>query len=298
MATTKSGTDMVKELTEGWQSNDIAEKYSRAETATRPYADIILQKASLVSKVSADDAHINAFDLGCGTGAVVAAIYEAVPREKWANVKVLGGDISESMLAYLRARGEKNGWPGISTAIVDGANIQLEKNQFTHVFANAIIFFLPDTVLKTCFELLRPGGFVGVTTWAALPWWAFVERAVANMSEPATLPSFDEVRGRMQRGNPWHESGFVKEQLEAVGFRDVEVVQKKNRTLCGTPEQWLETMTMPLNMIAMYWEEGKREQIVKDVKAEMRKIVVEEAGGEDGQMYMDMEGIVGVGWKN
>lgn len=40
---------------------------------------------------------------------------------------------------------------------------------FTHVFSTFAIFALPD-VLPALFYITRPGGFVGVSTWASLPW--------------------------------------------------------------------------------------------------------------------------------
>ena len=54
---------------------------------------------------------------------------------------------------------------------------------------------------------------------------------------------------------------------------------------------------MPLNMIAGYWEEKRREEWLKGVQEECRKEAVELAGGEDGIVYMEFEGIVGTGRK-
>jgi hypothetical protein len=51
-------------------------------------------------------------------------LYDAVPKEKWDELKILGGDVSNSMLAYLKGRGEKEGWKGLETRIVDG-NVRL-----------------------------------------------------------------------------------------------------------------------------------------------------------------------------
>jgi ubiquinone/menaquinone biosynthesis C-methylase UbiE len=288
---------MQKKGVEGWQDPAIAESYARAEVATRPYAEIIIDKSCVVSNINQHNAAINALDIGCGTGAVIAALYDKVAKENWANVKVLGGDISQAMLTYLDKRGEKNGWTGLTTQIVDGGDIQLEHNQFTHIFANAIIFFLPDGTLQKLFELLQPGGFVGVTTWASFSWFAYLERTIATMADPPPCPPLADVRNGFQRGNPWHEPPFVKQQLEKAGFQNVDVVTDKHCVPCGTPEQFCENMMMPIKMISAQWEESKREDIVKRLMVEFRKVMVEVAGGEDKQCYMDMDGIVGVGWK-
>ena len=106
-----------KAVQSGWQDDAIAEKYARAEGATKPYADMMVEKAQLAD-INSD---ISVLDLGCGTGAAAAAVYDGVPKEKWSNIKLLGGDISDPMLKYLSERGRKAGWTGLETQIVDGA---------------------------------------------------------------------------------------------------------------------------------------------------------------------------------
>ncbi|KAJ4351989.1 uncharacterized protein N0V89_007335 [Didymosphaeria variabile] len=298
MSTTQQANDMQKNVREGWQDPSIAERYARAEAATRPYANIIIDKASLASNITDHNCTVNALDFGCGTGVVTAALYDIVPKEKWSNVKVLGGDISPHMLDYLRGRGEKNGWTGLTTQIVDGADIQLNNNQFTHIFANAIIFFLPLGALEKLFDLLQPGGFIGLTTWASFGWYSYVERAVNNMSNPPFLPTFSEIRDSLQKGNAWHEPAFVKQQLEETGLQDVELVVEKRNVECGTPAQFCESMMMPMTIVSGHWKESNRQETLKEVMSELKKVMIEEAGGEEGMCYMQMEGIVGVGWKS
>lgn len=276
----------------GWQAEGIAAKYARAETATRPYAEIFLSKANLTDP----NREINAFDMGCGTGAVIAALYDTVPKEQWPNVKVLAGDVSEDMLSFVRNRGTENGWPGLTTQIVNGAD-GLEPNQFTHVFANAIVFFLPTTTLKKTYDLLKPGGFIGMTTWAALPWFAWVQKAVSRLPNPPSLISYEQIQSAFQQGNAWHEEAFVKKQLEEAGFKDVEVVYEKVRARGGTLDEFMEMMTMPMKVVSSFWEEGEREEILGRVMGELRKVVEEEEDFEDGVVTMNMEGLVGVGWK-
>lgn len=99
-----------------WHDPAIAERYINAENATRPFAKALVHKSGLASST----ADVNVFDLATGTGGVVQEIYDAVPKEKWRKVKVLGGDVSESMLGYLAARGEREGWKGLEVGVVDG----------------------------------------------------------------------------------------------------------------------------------------------------------------------------------
>ncbi|KAF2440085.1 S-adenosyl-L-methionine-dependent methyltransferase [Karstenula rhodostoma CBS 690.94] len=297
MSTTQKTEDKSKEsLSTAWQDPAIAERYARNEAATRPYADILLDKASVVTSIKQHNTTINALDFGCGTGAVTAALYSKVPRSHWPNVQVLGGDISQPMLTYLQNRGEQNGWPGLTTQLLDGTNLHLAPNQFTHVFANAIIFFLPLGALAKLFHSLQPRGYIGITTWAAINWYPLVERAINSLPNPPPLLPLSAVRGMMQQNNAWHEPGFVRQQLEEAGFADVDVVVEKRIVELGTPEQFCESLRLPLMMFESLWEEGRKEVILEEVMRALRRVMGEEAG-EAGKCYMAMEWVVGSGWK-
>ncbi len=99
-----------------WKKEGVAEKYKEAEAAARPFCKAMVAKSGLKDLTS--EAYI--FDLATGTGAAIQEVYDAVPKEKWGLLKVLGGDISDDMLAYLKKRGETEGWTGLETRIVDG----------------------------------------------------------------------------------------------------------------------------------------------------------------------------------
>jgi ubiquinone/menaquinone biosynthesis C-methylase UbiE len=98
-----------------WHDPATATAYANAENATRPSARVLVSKANLSAF---PNPYI--FDLATGTGAAVHEIYAAVPKEQWGKVKVLGGDVSEPMLAYLKAKGEAEGWSGLEVGVVDG----------------------------------------------------------------------------------------------------------------------------------------------------------------------------------
>ena len=99
-----------------WADPEVAERYKTAENASRPFCKIMVEKSGLIESTS----KANVFDLATGTGALVKELYDAVPKEKWGNLRVLGGDISESMLESLKKRGESEGWTGLETQVTDG----------------------------------------------------------------------------------------------------------------------------------------------------------------------------------
>lgn len=106
-------------LSGGFLDAKAAEIYKSAEKATRPFAKIIVQKSGVAQCVeSGGEAHV--LDFACGTGAVIQEVYNSVPKEKWGQLKVTGTDVSPAMLEYLGKRGEREGWVGLETKVVDG----------------------------------------------------------------------------------------------------------------------------------------------------------------------------------
>jgi ubiquinone/menaquinone biosynthesis C-methylase UbiE len=116
MAASISEKKNMEALNAQWDSDGMAEKYARAEAVTKPYADIMMQKAG-VSAFTGDE---QILDVATGTGAVLAALYEAVFQEKRDALKVIAGDISDSMLAYVEKRKAREGWTGVETRKIDG----------------------------------------------------------------------------------------------------------------------------------------------------------------------------------
>ncbi|KAH8640612.1 hypothetical protein IG631_03553 [Alternaria alternata] len=98
---------------------EAAQRYKNAEKATGPYAKTLVGQSGIVAHLDSG-AEANVLDFACGTGVVVQKLYDTIPKERWGQLKVLGADISPPMLEYLKARGEKQGWMGLETKIVDG----------------------------------------------------------------------------------------------------------------------------------------------------------------------------------
>lgn len=77
---------------------------------------------------------------------------------------------------------------------------------------------------------------------------------------------------------------------------NVETEEFENNTDCGSPRQFVESMGMPLRMLSVFWEEGRREEELKRVSTELEKLAEEEFGKE-GPVKMVFKGIVGTGRK-
>lgn len=100
-------------------NTNAAEQYKNAENASRPFAKVAVEKSGIAHRIESGE-QIRVLDFACGTGAVIQEVYDSVPKEKWGQLQVTGTDFSPVMLEYLGKRGEREGWTGLETKIVDG----------------------------------------------------------------------------------------------------------------------------------------------------------------------------------
>ncbi|PVH93106.1 S-adenosyl-L-methionine-dependent methyltransferase [Periconia macrospinosa] len=273
-----------------WVSEQVAAKVKISEVLTKPWATIMIQESGITS--SKDAAY--ALDLACGTGVITATLYELLPPKEWQRVKVMGSDVNESMLSQLKKRGEASGWPGIETKVMSGLDPSLPSNTFTHIFINMGVYIVPADTLALAFNKLRPGGFVGISSLAAIPWHSWVSLAVSRLRNPPSMPSYEEILQKMYAGQPWGETKYIKKVLGEVGFNRVQVEEEKRRS-SGTPEECLEMLHMPIVFVSAWWPEERRAELVNRVKEELLKIFIEKS--EDGQVWVEMDGRVGCAWK-
>jgi ubiquinone/menaquinone biosynthesis C-methylase UbiE len=167
-----------------WHLDSIAEKYLNAENATRPFAKILVSKSNL-SQLQDEKDKIHILDLACGTGAAVQEIYDAVPKPAWSKMSVYGGDVSAGMVEYLASRGEKNGWVGLETGVIDGNEIDFPNETFTHALCTFGVFIMPKS-MGELYRVTKKGGWVGVTTWVRFQWYGFIlPAAIYTMYTPS-----------------------------------------------------------------------------------------------------------------
>ena len=129
-------------------------------------------------------------DMGCGTGASLAALRAAVGAEG----HVTGVELSDEMAAVARQRIADEGWDNVDIVIGDAASAPLPRD------VDAVLFFLTHDLMRMpavvarAVAALRPGGRVVAfgPTWA--PRWAVpVNLAVRAISRPyvTTFEGFD-----------------------------------------------------------------------------------------------------------
>ena len=156
---------------------------------------------------------------------------------------------------------------------------------------------MPNALPKL-YELLKPGGFIGVTTWASLPWLPLLARSLEQMKEKPYCPAAAEFEEKIYTGRAWGDKEYLGSQLSQAGFKKVDTAREKIVAECGTAAEWMETMQFPLKLVTEYWEESKRETWLRELNEIMLQEAITGAGGKDEPMRMEMDGNVGWGWKS
>lgn len=195
-------------------------------------------------------------------------------------------------------------FPCTSLSIVSDTNAFLKgdftqalpKSSFTHIFVTFALNMLPEQTLSHLCSLLRPGGFIAVATWSAMPWHSLLTRSIALMDAPQPYPpSHKEIQEKLC--GPWAAESYVAQRLKAAGLQRADTSTQKESIRAGTPKVFIESMQFPLQFMAKIWWEKERNGVLEELSDAMKGIVENEIG-EDGEVGMEFDGIVGWGWKS
>lgn len=172
-----------------------------------------------------------ALDIGCGRGAVLLSLANAVGPGGVA----IGLDASPRMVELTKA--------DVAASVVDAEVLvgdaqrpEFEPESFDIVAASLVIFFLPDPLeaLRAWRELLVDGGRVGITTFGPYSEsWAAVD-AVLNrfMGQPVVDARTTGTQG------PFSSAAATADLGRAAGLRDVTSVSFDLPVRFDDGEQW------------------------------------------------------------
>lgn len=162
-------------------------------------------------------------DMGCGRGAVTRLLLEHVGPSG----EVVGADLSTEMVRH--AAGEV---PGARFVVADAT--EPPGSGWDVVTAGLVVFFLPDPVaaLRAWYEVLRPGGRVGISTFGPQdPVWASVDQ-VLQPYLPAQDPRSREAMARFRT------TEGVQALLREAGFADVTTEAATLPVVFADADQW------------------------------------------------------------
>jgi ubiquinone/menaquinone biosynthesis C-methylase UbiE len=197
-----------------------------------------------------------AVDIGCGRGAALFALAEAVGT----GGHVTAFDISSEMVRTTRSDVVARGLDNVDLLVTDASAPDLEPGIFDVACASLVAFFLPDSSagLTAWRELLVSGGRLGISSFGPRE-QVWVE--VDALFKPYLPPQMLDARTRGDSG-PFTTDAGVEGLLTEAGFERVRTVTSELLTTFRDAEQWYE-FAWSHGQRAM-WEhvpEGDREQL-------------------------------------
>ncbi|WP_299961993.1 class I SAM-dependent methyltransferase [uncultured Roseobacter sp.] len=221
---TMDNSDQAEFWTEAGGAKWVAQQQA-LDTFMAPVLEAVLTRADLRPGQ-------RVLDIGCGTGASSLRAAEAVG----ASGSVLGLDISPTMLARARMRGE--GQPNLAFLQADAAEHRFEPGAFDALISRFGVMFFADpvTAFGNIRKALAPGAPLTFAAWGRIeanPW--FTTAAQAAKARLGAPPAVDpDAPGPFAFRDPARISAL----LTKAGFTDVDIeVAALQLTPPGTPEE-------------------------------------------------------------
>ena len=188
--------------------------------ASRGYAEKVapfLMQAFAVTFVERldVDSTTEALEVGAGSGALTEVL---CPRVK----SLLATDFAPKMIDVLRERMQGAGATNVRFEVMDGQALELDDDSLDAAASSFALMLFPDRAkgfAELC-RVLRPGGRAVVSGWAGPDkfevfglFFAALRAAFPELPPPASPPAVFSLA----------DPADFKAQMEAAGFRDVEV---------------------------------------------------------------------------
>jgi ubiquinone/menaquinone biosynthesis C-methylase UbiE len=175
-----------------------------------------------------------ALDVGSGRGAVTFPLAEAVG----ASGHVTGIDLANGMVEALRAQAKDHGVSNVEVLIQDAANPDFEAATFDLIASSLVLFFLPDpaAAVRRWYDLLRPGGRLGVSTFGERDANFF---AVDEVFTPYLPAQMLDARASGTSG-PFASDAGVEQLLLSAGYLDVRTVRREVTAVFRDADHWIE----------------------------------------------------------
>jgi ubiquinone/menaquinone biosynthesis C-methylase UbiE len=183
-----------------------------------------------------------AIDIGCGRGAALIPLAEAVGSTG----RVTGIDLAPRMVEGARAAVRERGLGQVDVAMLDAADPHLDRHSFDVVVSSLVLFFLPDPLaaLRAWRELMVPGGRLGLATFRPRdPRWLSIDALFLPYLPPAT------TAGRQDPHSPFNSDKGMAELVAAAGFDQVRTVGFDLEVPFVDADQWY----------AWSWSTGQRQ---------------------------------------
>lgn len=197
-------------------------------------------------------------DVGCGPGAVLLRVAEAVgPRGE-----AVGIDISAPMVGRARDAAVERGMGNVRVEVGDAAAPPVD-GRFDAVTSSLVLFFLDDPAeaLRAWWSVLAPGGRLGIVTFGP-----FDERLedVESVFEPY-LPSDLRDPQTVEESSPFQSDDGVEGLVSGAGFVAVRTDNLVLPVRFASADQW-HTFSWSVGQRAMWLAvpEGQRPAVKEE----------------------------------
>ncbi len=171
-------------------------------------------------------------DIGCGRGAALAKLSEAVGSSG----RVTGIDLSRGMLEKARQSVGLRGLHNVELFTMDASAPEFPPDSFNVALASLVAFFLPDppAALNKWHDLLVPTGRLGISTFGNRDeeW-----KAVDSLFNPYLPPNLLDARTSGSTGH-FADDGAVEALIANAGFEKVHTVNWELPVHFTGADQW------------------------------------------------------------
>lgn len=197
-------------------------------------------------------------DIGCGRGAVLLPVAEAIGPHGLA----VGIDISSGMIEHARRLALHAGLRNVECEVDDAQSPATVKGPFDTISSSLVLFFLADplSALRNWLPLLKHGGRIGVTTFGPVdPRWEEVD----EVFQPHLPPEMKDARTSGKEG-PFASHEGVEKLFVDAGFSNVRTTTATIHIRFPDPQHWYD----------FTWSVGQRMMwlaIPEHLRADVRK---------------------------
>ncbi|KZT60630.1 S-adenosyl-L-methionine-dependent methyltransferase [Calocera cornea HHB12733] len=262
-----------------WKAGGLTpEAMQRAgELVTGRFAAPLIQAAGLPPAKVQD---IVVLDNGAGSACVAADLLKMLDGEQKERTRIVCGDIQPGSLEFVSKRVKEEGWRGVEVKSIDTQDTKLPSASYTHVLSSFVLMLVPkpQQALAEIHRILVPGGVNAFTTWNTVGWLPWVQDAFAAIPGCPPFPPAEKRLNPAGTGR-WDLPEVLREEVEKVGFVDVNVELREERPVMDNPEMYVRLFANMLLSLATKWftDEEKKEYTDK-IKQTLLKQLQEKFG--------------------
>lgn len=156
-------------------------------------------------------------DVAAGAGDQTLQVAERIGPQG----HVLATDIAPNILAFAAQNARNAGYANVTTAVMDGENLDVPEGTFDAVISRVGLIYFPDQqkALAGMRRALKPGGRIAAIVYSTAENNKFFSIPVSIIRRRANLPPPEPGQpGPFSLGNP----GVLEKVFREAGFRDVE----------------------------------------------------------------------------